>query len=160
MTRYAPLTALSGSMTVGHVAPYCGHEVARRLGRVVGQHADDGQAVGGVLGELGLEQRELVPARDARRAPEVDEDRLARQAGEVERRAVEGRPRERRRGIPDRGVGSGSLPGPDEPDEAGADGDGDEHRHQDRFDAAWVPSGYWIVAVPVMAVGWTMHRNL
>ena len=69
-TRYAVLAALSGSSTVGQVAPYSAMKSTRRGGRVVGQHADDGQAVGRELGLLGLEQqRELVAARARTRAP-------------------------------------------------------------------------------------------
>src|SRR5262245_15030980 len=55
--------------------PVLGDESLRRLDRVVGEDADDRQAVGFVLPELAEELRELVPARDARRSPEVDDDR-------------------------------------------------------------------------------------
>ena len=68
---------------------------ARPARRVVGQDADDGQTVVGVLGLLVDEQRELVAAGDARRTPEVDDDRAPGVVGQVERLAVEGRPDDR-----------------------------------------------------------------
>ena len=85
-------------------------ERARGIDRVVGQHPDHGQALGRMLRELRLEQRELVAARDAARPPEVDDDGLAGEAGQVERRAVEGGAGDRRRRRPDRRPSAASTP--------------------------------------------------
>ena len=84
--------------------PVLRDEVARRRLRIVGQDADDGQAVGLVLRQLREELRELVTAWDARGTPEVDDDRPAAERGQVERGAVERRADDRRRGLPDDGL--------------------------------------------------------
>jgi hypothetical protein len=49
-----------------------------------------------VLLQLGLEERELGPAGDARGAPEVEDDGAAGEVGKAERLAVEGRCDDRR----------------------------------------------------------------
>ena len=128
------LIALSGSTTVGQVAAVLADEVARRLDRVVGQDADDGQPVGRVLGLLRLEQRELVAAGDAARAPEVDDDGLAAEAREVERRPVERRPDDRPAPAAPtaaRSVGPAGA-GADEEQDAGRGHGRDEEREEDR----------------------------
>lgn len=81
-----------------------GGELASRLDGIVGQDADDGQIVGPVLLELPQELRELVPARDAGRTPEIDDDRSTSVRREIERLAVERQTDDRRGWLADRGV--------------------------------------------------------
>ncbi len=134
-------------------------ERARELGRIVGQDADHGEPVRRVLGELRLEQRELVATRDARRAPEVDDDRPAGVRGEIEGRAVEGRPDDRGRRLPGRDPRA-VVADADEQVHADGRGDGDGKGDDDRATRRGWTSGsaYWRVAVPVM-FGWIVHRN-
>ena len=71
-----------------------GHEVAGRARRIEHQDPDQGEVVRLVLRELVDEERELVPARDARRPPEVDDDGPPAKVRQRKRRAVERRARE------------------------------------------------------------------
>ena len=115
-----------------------------------------------MLGQLGLEQRELVAAGDAGRAPEVDDDRLAAQAspGRTARRRASSRrspaPAGRRRRAPAVGAAlrterAGRPSGRRRPRRARAR----------RIGRRGIGSGaaYWSVAVPVM-FGWTVHTNV
>jgi hypothetical protein len=60
---------------------------------------DEGHAVGGGLLRDGGEVARLGPARRAPRRPEVEDDDLAAQVGEVERLALERLAAEHRRGL-------------------------------------------------------------
>ena len=121
----------------------------------------------GVAIELVQEQGELVAARDAGRAPEIDDHGPAVEVGQGQRGPIEGRPRERRcrRVLRDPGSvrrrRSAARPGQghDREDHACREdghGDGDEHRptarvHPRERDRA----PYLTVIVPVMlATGW------
>jgi hypothetical protein len=79
--------------------------------------------------EFAEELRELVPTRDARGTPEIDDDRPAAQRREVERDAVERRAGDPRRWLVDRGPSIGRLPvpSPDDVDER-PDAEGREDR--------------------------------
>jgi hypothetical protein len=77
-----------------------GDERPSPVGWIVHEHADDLEALGPVGGELLLEERKFLATGDARLAPEVDDDRVAAQIGQIEGRAVEGRPGDVRSGLP------------------------------------------------------------
>jgi hypothetical protein len=136
-----------------------GDELAGWLGWVVGEDADDRQAVGTMRLELAQELGELVAARDARRTPEVDDDRSTAERRQIEGRPVEGRPRDRRCRSADRGVLVPARPVDEQPDADGRedrDGESDEDRAT-RRDVTFADDRYWTVADPVM-LGWIVQR--
>ena len=157
------LDRLVGSRTVGQVAPYCGHEVAGRLGRIVGQDADDREPVGGVLGELAPRAAGTRRGRGRSDGPQKLMTtgwpaRLARSNV----RAVEGRARIAGAGLPTADVRRPSGRRAAVPDEQHDRRRSSGRRRAGRAGsggAASTCAGYWSVAVPVM-LGWTMHLNV
>jgi hypothetical protein len=114
-----------------------------------------------VLFELLQELRELVPAGDAGRTPEVDDDRSTPVRREIERLVVE-RPTDDRWGwLADGGVRP-KVVAVDVPPDAGRgqdrDRDGDDDGSTGRADVPWDSRPYWRVAVPVM-LGWTVQAK-
>ena len=84
-------------------------------------------------------------------------DRLAAQGGQVEGRAVEGRPDDGRRRLADGRLRPAADRAGDEHDDHGRD-QGDGEREQDRTTWRGGPA-YWSVAVPVM-FEWIVQTNV
>ena len=138
-----------------------GDEGTGRIGRIVGQDADDREAFARVLVQLALEQRELLAARDAAGTPEVDHHRSSGERCKVEGDAVERHPVDGRRGATDRHAIGTARTRPrshHEGHDTGGRDDSDEQGEDDRS-ARSANARYSIVAFPVI-VGWTVHRNV
>ena len=157
-TRYAVLIALSGSTTVGHVAPYSATKSRAGAAGSSVRTPTMASPSAACSCELRGEQRELVAARHARRAPEVDDDRPAAEGGEVERRAVERGADDGRRGLADHGLRAAAASRPTNsttPTSVTV-----AMASASRIGRRGVAGlAYWSVAVPVM-FAWIVHTNV
>jgi hypothetical protein len=154
-----------GVARIGDGRPVCaevGDECAGGRDGVLEEDADDDEAVRGMR-RLGVaEDRELIPARDAPRRPEIDDDRVAALVGKVESRPIEREALETRC----RAADGGGLIGRTASAEQGEDGDaggGEPDVGRPAGPAGLTGCGrgsiaYCSVKVPVM-LAWMLQAN-